>query len=173
MTVYAVPAEVAQNRDRLDAWLAGLSIVDLADTVEAGYLSTETISDDAYGPLSPVRQSVEREIQRRHAHRTLQAQLDRLDQSGFGVAMFLPGVDDLQSALAYLAPKVPVDGEDPPDGPETWAVDATLAGDVLCVRGITSDRVAEALRATRPLIPPTADPTDPAFAGAPSVPTRG
>lgn len=163
---------------------AATNIADLVGWVEGGYLTIETInrvlSDspqirsggptpldaDGWGThqAHDIGAAVSAAIQQRHQALTIAAGAARMEAEDVGIAMALPGIDDVPAAIASL-PRVSVvvqeaqPAHELEDGTKIKAVKEEredrepewhLAGDELYVRGVPSEQVAEALRLTRP-----------------------
>lgn len=106
----------------------------LVEMVEAGELAVESILDAG---LPYLGQQVSAEVQQRHARNTETRRAALLAEAGEGFAQVLPGVDDVEAAVASL-------------GTKKEPVGYRLEGDELYVTGVTNDQITAALVATRP-----------------------
>lgn len=142
----SIPQSVSTNPDLMAQYLQGhlpgvreladptANVTQLVELVEAGEVSIESMIDAG---LPDLGQQVSAEVQRRHAVNVEERRLAALTESGEGFAQVLPGIDDVDAAVASLGTK---------KSPAVYR----LEGDELYVSGVTSDQIAAALVATRP-----------------------
>lgn len=142
----SIPQSVSANPDLMAQFLQGrlpgvrelgdltANVGQLVEMVETGDVAIESIIDAG---LPDLAQQVSAEVQRRHTANGVAQRQAKLDEAGEGFAQILPGVDDVEAAVATLGTK---------KSPAVYR----LVGDELYVTGVASDRVAAALAATRP-----------------------
>lgn len=159
---------------------------DLVGWVEGGYITIETINrvlsddpqirsggptpvgDDGWGihRAHDLGMAVATAVQERHRTLSAAAGAAQMEADGVGIAWALPGIDDVEAAIASL-PKVSVVAQEAQpaheleDGTKVKAVKEERAdrepewhlnGDELYVQGCSSEQISQALVATRPAL---------------------